>query len=67
MMLGVEVNDPDIKKALTEACLHNGLIIDWFLFQPATFRIAPPLTITYQEIEKACEKLEKVFGEVKSP
>jgi len=67
LMLGVELNNPEIREPLTKACLDNGLIIDWFLFQPATFRIAPPLTITYQEIDKACEKLEKAFGEVMSP
>jgi acetylornithine/succinyldiaminopimelate/putrescine aminotransferase len=64
LMLGVEVNDPDIRKPLTEACLNNGLIIDWFLFPPATFRIAPPLTITDQEIQKACDRLEAAFGEI---
>jgi acetylornithine/succinyldiaminopimelate/putrescine aminotransferase len=64
LMLGVEVNDPDIRKPLTDACLRNGLIIDWFLFHPATFRIAPPLTITNQEIDKACEKLETAIGEI---
>ena len=65
LILGVEVNNPDIRKPLTEACLHHGLIIDWFLFQPATFRIAPPLTITDQEIEKVCKKLEAAFGDIK--
>jgi 4-aminobutyrate aminotransferase-like enzyme len=33
------------------------LIIDWYLFKPATFRIAPPLTITDEEIDQACAKL----------
>jgi acetylornithine/succinyldiaminopimelate/putrescine aminotransferase len=67
LMLGIELKNPDIRKSLTESCLLHGLIIDWFLFQPATFRIAPPLTITDQEIEKACEKLEKALGEITPP
>ena len=62
LMLGVELHNPDIRKPLTESCLRNGLIIDWFLFHPATFRIAPPLTITNQEINKACDRLEKALG-----
>jgi len=63
LMLGVEVS-PDIRKPLTEACLRNGIIIDWFLFQPATFRIAPPLTITDHEIGKVCKKLEAALMEI---
>ena len=64
LMLGVEVIDPDIRKPLTEACLRNGMIIDWFLFHPVTFRIAPPLIITPQEIEEVCKKLEAAFREI---
>lgn len=64
LMLGVELINPDIRKSLTEACLHHGLIIDWFLFQQATFRIAPPLTITDHEIGKVCEKLEAALKEI---
>jgi len=63
LMLGVEVS-PDIRKPLTEACLRNGLIIDWFLFQSSTFRIAPPLTITDHEIGKVCKKLEAALMEI---
>jgi acetylornithine/N-succinyldiaminopimelate aminotransferase len=32
----------------------NGVLTDWFLFAPDAFRIAPPLTITTEEIEEAC-------------
>jgi acetylornithine/succinyldiaminopimelate/putrescine aminotransferase len=64
LMLGVEVDDPNIRKSLTAACLHHGLIIDWFLFNPATFRIAPPLTITHQEIEKVCIKLVTALRDI---
>lgn len=64
LMLGVEVIDPDIRKPLTESCLRNGMIIDWFLFHPATFRIAPPLIITHQEIDEACKKMEAAFREI---
>lgn len=35
-------------------CLDKGLFSDWFLFAPACIRIAPPLTITPDEIRKAC-------------
>jgi len=57
LMIGVEICHERIRKQFTQACLDEGLIIDWFLFNPSTFRIAPPLTITDYEIELAVRKL----------
>jgi acetylornithine/N-succinyldiaminopimelate aminotransferase len=64
LMIGVELEDPGKRKRLTRECLERGLIIDWFLFNPATFRIAPPLTITNDEIEIACNKMEAAFSNI---
>ena len=47
-----------------KATLAHGLIIDWYLFKPATFRIAPPLTITDEEIDLACGKLLEALNEI---
>lgn len=35
-------------------CIENGVITDWFLFNDRSLRIAPPLTITLEEIAFAC-------------
>ena len=42
-----------------QRCLKNGLLTDWFLFASNCLRIAPPLIISKQEIEKACEIILK--------
>jgi acetylornithine/succinyldiaminopimelate/putrescine aminotransferase len=57
LALGVELLNPDHRQKLSSVALKRGIIIDWFLFHPATFRIAPPLTITQYEIEEACQRL----------
>ena len=57
LALGIDLAMPDKRAALMEAAMKQGLIIDWYLFKPATFRIAPPLTITDEEIELASSKL----------
>jgi acetylornithine/succinyldiaminopimelate/putrescine aminotransferase len=57
LALGVDLANPGKRVAFMEAALRHGLIIDWYLFRPATFRIAPPLTITSEEIDISCEKL----------
>ncbi|MEI7661455.1 MAG: aspartate aminotransferase family protein [Bacteroidota bacterium] len=57
LALGVDLANPEKRGPFMQAALQNGIIIDWYLFKPATFRIAPPLTITLDEINLACEKL----------
>jgi 4-aminobutyrate aminotransferase-like enzyme len=63
LMFGVEIKDGGKRGSLTEAMLRNGVIIDWFLFHPATFRIAPPLTITENECLDAAEVILKSLNE----
>jgi len=47
-----------------KALLQNGLVTDPFFFMPNAFRIAPPLVITKEEIEKTIEVLEFSFKNV---
>ena len=54
LMLAVELADFDMVQKVIARCLQNGLLTDWFLFNNKCLRIAPPLTITNDEIEKAC-------------
>jgi len=63
LALGVEIRDDSTRNNLTRAALNNGLIIDWYLFHPMTFRIAPPLTITDEEIDIACSRMMKSLDE----
>jgi len=62
LAIGLDLADPLQKKLFHDALLQNGIITDWSLFQPATFRIAPPLTITFEEIEEACKRISKALN-----
>jgi acetylornithine/N-succinyldiaminopimelate aminotransferase len=55
LLLAVEFENFEINKKIIDACLENGVLTDWFLFAPHCMRIAPPLIISIQEIERACE------------
>jgi acetylornithine/succinyldiaminopimelate/putrescine aminotransferase len=46
-------NDTIVNNIVNYAKEH-GVICYWFLSNPYSFRIAPPLTITEAEIKKAC-------------
>ncbi len=52
LMMGVELHDVKQTIKLFNNFLDHGLIVDRFLFNPATFRIAPPLIITTDEINE---------------
>lgn len=36
-------------------CAQQGIMIDWYLHCETALRVAPPLTISNEEIEKACK------------
>jgi len=48
---------------ITKAPDH-GLLLDYFLFCDEAFRIAPPLTVTPDEISLACRRLGELLDEV---
>jgi acetylornithine/succinyldiaminopimelate/putrescine aminotransferase len=64
LALGVDLANPEKRGIFMEAALKHGLVIDWYLFKPATFRIAPPLTITFEEIDLACVKLMEALNDI---
>jgi len=53
LMLAVELDSFDNNLKVIQACMEQGLLTDWFLFANHKIRIAPPLTITFEEIEFA--------------
>lgn len=57
LFMAVELENFDQVKAVIDKSVEMGLVTDWFLFHDSAFRIAPPLIITDEEIEKACKIL----------
>jgi len=56
-MLAVElINEETATQAMTKL-FDNRLIVDQFLFNRSSFRIAPPLTITFDEIDEIVKTL----------
>lgn len=63
-MLSIDFEDTDLNFKIIEACVKNGLIVDWFLFNTHAMRIAPPLIITDDEIIMACKIIINSINEV---
>ncbi len=55
LMMAVELRDFDTVQRVIRYSLDQGLLIDWFLFNNRSLRIAPPLIIEEREIRKACQ------------
>ena len=55
LLLAGELNSKEENFTFIKNCNQDGLITDWFLFADHKFRIAPPLTITKDELRSALE------------
>lgn len=55
LLMAVELDSFDTVQRVIRHCLDEGLLIDWFLFNNRSLRIAPPLVINEEEIKRACE------------
>jgi len=64
LMMAVELKDPDNLRETVKACKKEGLLVDWFLFNERSVRLAPPLVISDEEIEILCEKMENTLENV---
>lgn len=56
--------DETICRAVIQRCIKNGLITDWFLFAPNFLRIAPPLSISKDELIEMCIIIKNSIEEV---
>jgi putrescine aminotransferase len=57
LMMAVEFESFDVLKPIIDRAIIDGVITDWFLFCDNSMRIAPPLTITEEEIKMACKMI----------
>lgn len=54
LLLAVELGSPELMHKVIIKAVENGIITDWFIFCETAIRISPALTITGDEIKKAC-------------
>lgn len=57
LWLAVDLGDAAAVQHVIRHCMARGLVTDWFLFNDHSLRIAPPLTISEEEIRWACTVL----------
>jgi len=63
LMMALEFESYEVLKPIIDRAMELGVITDWFLFNDRSMRIAPPLTITTDEIKKACKVVLQACNE----
>ena len=61
LMIAVDFEEEAIVQKIVNAAIKEGLILFRFLSHPNSIRIAPPLTITREQIEEACGRFRKAI------
>ena len=55
------MKDKETVRKVVEGCKEFGVLSFWFLSCPESFRIAPPLNISYPEIRESCKIIINVM------
>ncbi len=63
LLIAVEIGDFSLLRKIILGCLKRGVVTDWFLFNDHSLRIAPPLTISEEEIRLACSVIDEAIRE----
>lgn len=64
LLVAVDLSSAELVNELVLRLIEKGLITFWFLSCPSSFRLAPPLTITDEEIEQACKLIKETILEI---
>ena len=57
LLLAVELGSSELMHRVINKAMDNGIITDWFVFCETAIRISPALTISEDEIKKACDQI----------
>lgn len=65
LMLAPILKSADIANRVILQAQEEGLILFWLLFEQRAIRMTPPLTISEEEIRKACQIILKILDHIK--
>lgn len=64
LMMAVQFESFGVLKPIIDRAIELGVVTDWFLFCDDAMRIAPPLTITEEQIREACGVILEAINKV---
>ena len=66
LMLAIEFENEAIVQRIVNRCIEKGVIAFWFLSCPNSFRLAPPLNISEEDIKISCGLILEAITECDS-
>jgi acetylornithine/succinyldiaminopimelate/putrescine aminotransferase len=64
LMLAIELESEELVQEIVLKALDKGIILFWFLSTPNAFRLAPPLTISEEEIRLGCTSIIELLDDL---
>ncbi|MDG2305908.1 MAG: aminotransferase class III-fold pyridoxal phosphate-dependent enzyme [Candidatus Binatia bacterium] len=61
LLIGLEFETPNGTMAFADGCRENGVLLGWTLHHDCVIRLAPPLTISEDEIDHALSVMKRVL------
>jgi len=62
LMFAIDMDNDDLVAAVVKNCLEEGLISFWFLSHPNSFRLSPPLNVSWEEVKESVKIILKSMG-----
>lgn len=62
LMIAIQLNSDSRVQKVINYCFDQQILLDWFLFNPQAIRIAPPLTISAEQIDYVCTTLNSALN-----
>lgn len=63
LLLAAQFKSAEFLQSVIDRALELGVVTDWFLFCDSAMRIAPPLTISLEELENSCDIIIQAINE----
>ncbi len=63
-MFAIDMESPEIVNQVVANCIEKGVLTFWFLSHPESFRLSPPLTLSWEEAKTAVEIITSVMDTV---
>ena len=63
-MFAIDMDSSEIVNQIVLKCIEQGVLTFWFLSHPDSFRLSPPLTLSWEEAKKAVQIIKSVLDEV---
>lgn len=64
LFFAIDMDSAEEVQKVVEYCISKGVLTFWFLSCPWSFRIAPPLTVSNEEIEESCKIIIEAFNQI---